>query len=582
MFAEIVPDADLSSRSRGPNEPAFLKPLVNRDFLPALITVLHSIQKCRNVLLSSHHQIDDYGNNAHWWSGESIQTSTITYHADNSSTDEEPSQPAQPVEIEMQRLIAFLDKTERSYGSAEALSRVSIVAEHDSHLTVTRFMKAWDSLQADDTMFRNVIHGLSATGSPQTQDIRLFEVNRPSIQNGKIVSLYEALDNTLWTLQSDGIFDLNHFVQSVAPVMALQIGVHNARNLDVPSELFVDRYMLENSSRMQENNKQNEVHVQNLKQCDDTLDKILKISVAAEPGTAAPNKQLDAIQAFNTSLEYLQARHKEQEGTPEAEKLGKAVQQLQNVITRVEARVTELNEQKEKTKAAMAALSSYMTREEDNPSHRYSLRGVAQSSFRNSTLYAKYPDPDSPKQDRWWRMTYDTGASSASVTKYVVPRTEVYEAAGKGIDKTFLVYVRSDLLDQTPVVPLTSELQAFVDRDNADFKQEIHSASESMEVDQQVGTIENYTFSSRRSSGSSTKVLLGDADDDAAMTESIPRLPVPEDTHMQTQATASQALEEMRDRGGSMFLGRHGQESGQQLRSDTDMEDSSPEPERTA
>jgi len=115
---EIVLDPPPSGRRREKNEPAFIRHGPNMCGLGGLLTILHSIPEAREELLQRHHVLNDYGHNDQWWRGQVIQLPKIV-----NIEDEGPIEDAHlEVITETQRLMAFLDHTERSYGSCESLA----------------------------------------------------------------------------------------------------------------------------------------------------------------------------------------------------------------------------------------------------------------------------------------------------------------------------------------------------------------------------------------------------------------------------------------------------------------------------
>ena len=119
-----------SDRQRKIGEPAFFKPSSDGYHLGPALAILHSIPAAREALLAQEYVLDDYGYNDRWWSGEKIEASRITDITENDGTGEivvgpEPSQ----VVMEVQRLMAFLDRTTRGYGSVDSLAKMDEVSE---------------------------------------------------------------------------------------------------------------------------------------------------------------------------------------------------------------------------------------------------------------------------------------------------------------------------------------------------------------------------------------------------------------------------------------------------------------------
>lgn len=202
MEGEVVPDADAQDRRRGPGEPAFLKPLTTKDFLPSLITILHTVPCCRYAFLAKQDLRLNYGTQdqiSNWWSGESIELSSVRMldqdgHGENND----------PLELvyEMQRLMAFLDKTTRAYGSAAALSRLPAINDNHSDSFTSRFLKAWEkvsrALQSNENQPRSLFASETITEERREIEQYMLDVSPNALPTKGEETLYDAIDKTLW------------------------------------------------------------------------------------------------------------------------------------------------------------------------------------------------------------------------------------------------------------------------------------------------------------------------------------------------------------------------------------------------
>lgn len=136
---EIMNDPDPGERKRDLDVPAFLKPSAEIHRLSALITIYHEIPLIREAFLprTSLDAVPDYGSDKEWWSGRAIDVPGV-FGPDVSLPDE--------VTLELHRLMAFLDKTERSYGSVEPLANLNGVRLQENQRTKeAAFLTAWKS-----------------------------------------------------------------------------------------------------------------------------------------------------------------------------------------------------------------------------------------------------------------------------------------------------------------------------------------------------------------------------------------------------------------------------------------------------
>ena len=88
--------------------------------------------------------LPSYGYDSEWWTGKSIELPTL-------SGEDSPDE--QTVDRELQRLMAFLDKTDRSYGSADALANMPDVKKAQRHHVAAEpsVLAAWKQLYAEES-----------------------------------------------------------------------------------------------------------------------------------------------------------------------------------------------------------------------------------------------------------------------------------------------------------------------------------------------------------------------------------------------------------------------------------------------
>lgn len=231
--------------------PAFLKPLPRGavDFLPCLLTILHSIPRCRAELLSLGDDLTEwYGFDKEWWKGARIDMSTVTMDGSTVS----PESPNLDILYETQRLMAFLSETKRAYGSAEALTQVAPVHISTfiySGSDLLRFLLQWEeafllpesgTARSVPSMFKSRTTRESLTGTDFTMGLPVQQL--PSWPDA---SLYDALDALLF-----GAFnDPPNLFEVAAPVILISLpstSIASANALKIPSILNLDRYMEKN------------------------------------------------------------------------------------------------------------------------------------------------------------------------------------------------------------------------------------------------------------------------------------------------------------------------------------------------
>lgn len=112
---EIDPPADQRMRVIG--APVFIKPCKNARNVGGALAIMANIPRARHALLALQYQTSDYGQDEKWWNGERISESRII-ETERDSGGEEYLR-------ELQRVMALLDKSDRSYGSIEVLAQLS-------------------------------------------------------------------------------------------------------------------------------------------------------------------------------------------------------------------------------------------------------------------------------------------------------------------------------------------------------------------------------------------------------------------------------------------------------------------------
>jgi hypothetical protein len=193
---EILNDPEPAERKRdiALDIPAFLKPSTENNRLGALITIYSQIPLIREIFLPRVPQdtAPNYGHDKEWWTGKAIDVPQVFG---------EDMTPPSEVTMELQRLMAFLDKTERSYGSAEALANLSDVQRElaagkasDSHLLEAAVLRAWKNSMADNHQKVSTIRGphylslYARTSRSRTRDILYYKLqsSRYWLRNSQI------------------------------------------------------------------------------------------------------------------------------------------------------------------------------------------------------------------------------------------------------------------------------------------------------------------------------------------------------------------------------------------------------------
>jgi hypothetical protein len=124
---EIARHPSPQLRKREDGAPAFLRHSLASYNISGLLTILHAIPSARESFLLRRHLLEDYGHHPQWWDGEKIRSSRIIQVEDERPRFGE----AEELLVEIQRLMAFLDRTDRAYGCIDDLMSMRRVQEQE-------------------------------------------------------------------------------------------------------------------------------------------------------------------------------------------------------------------------------------------------------------------------------------------------------------------------------------------------------------------------------------------------------------------------------------------------------------------
>lgn len=265
---EILPDPDPEQRMRKPGTPAFLKPLVDDNRLPALLTIFHAIPLLREKLLCRDNILPDYGLNSEWWTGKTIEFTNSVVIVEESDALNEWGKPTKhnydDYMREFQRLMAFLSDTERAYGSADALTHMVAYTQYPGHNFANdedKALHAWEVACENIMKHKGAAANLFTVGVQppdpsntwgEPEESRLafavldLELPTPDGADSDSETIYDLFDRKIWA--SSGLTaDTTAFLPEVGEVISFRIkGEKSSKMIRVPSVWFPDRYLVEN------------------------------------------------------------------------------------------------------------------------------------------------------------------------------------------------------------------------------------------------------------------------------------------------------------------------------------------------
>lgn len=240
---EILLNPEPLDRKRSTNVPAFFKPSPSGHRLPALLKILHAIPMAREALLNRDIMLPDYGHDKDWWDGSAIKfLRIVNLDLDGRQVNNDD------VIHETQRLMAFLDETERAYGSTDVLADIEDTGDFMNDKTVDFFQRWWKatSRSAPDAPLTNTFRSTGTKISPevpQSEDFYCLVAKIDDEISGKGLTLYDALDHILWADKQE--YE-EVFLENVANVFTLEVGNQVAGGaglgIEIPATWYADRY----------------------------------------------------------------------------------------------------------------------------------------------------------------------------------------------------------------------------------------------------------------------------------------------------------------------------------------------------
>ena len=482
-------------RQREEGQPAILKPSPNFNYLPALIPILHSIPQFRNALLSPEVPQKSYWVGEDWWKGSAVACARII-----DTTVEEDDALGLDIVHETQRLMAFLDNTDRAYATVESLLQLDAWKEsrpklEDPDDDLLKFLMVWsEAYQRQVPQFelngvlRSVVH---AGGS----DFESFVLDSTITkrESGRTPDVYDVLDDTFFATQEGSA----HIVD-ISNVLILRLSSSRPDGNDlgcrVPATLYADRYLEENRpiiDAMFEEMRQYEFQLKDIR--DQT--ELLKYHTP----TRKSSKPVESLKLLQTSMKAFQPT-----GEPDSNDVA-VLTQLQTLYDSIERKLANLDEQSQTIQKTLNSISDRFKppiddgvesdapvndyppgqRGQDATKHPYHLCGV---STRRDVIYLLHPDPKPDAADadvnadakQWWRVQYDSESTSPNIIRDRVDQQQVLERATSEAASVLLVYANEAATSEKPL-PLSKPLEDFVKKDNFNFLEELQKSHQGWE-----------------------------------------------------------------------------------------------------
>ncbi|QPG97190.1 hypothetical protein C2857_005929 [Epichloe festucae Fl1] len=251
-----VPRAPAPSlRKRTHGAPAFLVQGINtvgNHGLGGMLTVMHEIALARNTLLEIGSPAASYGFNSEWWKGQEILPPHVLARLQGGGDIQRGQQDEYKpdAEEEVHRLMAFLDSTQRSYGTVSVLTDLIPCPSLGPEKQLYEFLGP-----RNEEALQPLIH--SAVLAPVFGDdlgeeearFGLLEMEHAREEYAYITTLYESLDHTMWS-DAFSHSELHEgskmaMFKDMGDVLAIKLnGDGPTESIEIPEKLYLEKYQI--------------------------------------------------------------------------------------------------------------------------------------------------------------------------------------------------------------------------------------------------------------------------------------------------------------------------------------------------
>ncbi|KAL1971042.1 hypothetical protein VTN77DRAFT_2876 [Rasamsonia byssochlamydoides] len=534
---EVIISPDPEDRRRIDDEPAFLRPSQEFQYLAGFLTIIHSIPLAREALLLRGRVLSDYGYDPQWWNGQPIKAPKVMSLEDAYAEDSDWDD----ILYEAQRLMAFLDSTERAFGSTDALASVRSMSGYDSDGGVSNFLEAWQeaAVRATPGDQLSMIFSSHALKRPlselDTPIEKEFFILDPNVESEHGQTLYDVLDRAVWADRPGEELD-DVWLEHVAEILTIRLESSDpsAKSIDVkiPAVFYPDRYLdacreISRDFRLRRLDVYSEIskleNVMNrLSVSKPVASKQLTSKEVLEKAAAAAHLALPKYLANGMGDVSLSPEVASAEGQ-------RLAHELRAISDKIDARLKELEDQRQKALETLRSYSKTLTEpsasEDEPPKCKYTLRGVCTAPHVTYVLRrsgSKKPEDTMEERNergddwQWWRISFSTddartkeASRTGSRRRYDIPpnadvagftcrkvrEIEVLRAAREESNNVLLVYANSNAVNfKEGAAP--PPLQEFVNADNRAFQAELEEAervprAEHLDGSSQPGEVNN-------------------------------------------------------------------------------------------
>ncbi|KAF7546780.1 hypothetical protein G7046_g9208 [Stylonectria norvegica] len=506
-----------SMRKRAAGAPAFLVQGIcsgGDHRLGGLLTIYNQIPLARNTLLRTGSPAASYGHNSEWWKGQEILPPHVLAQMQSGDLQWGNESSTKPdFDEELHRLMAFLDSTERSYGTISVLTDLipylgcaerqffeEVGARNGEKIVPLMQVATLANSQDDGSSFDDARFGL-------------LEMDHAKSEYDVLKTLYEALDQVMWgnVLSWDKFEEESQMgmFEEMGEIFTIRIGNEGPTDsLEVPEVLYPERYLASRqleARRIQAGwyqtkkdmaritNEQKKMYEQREAHTGQILDKREWLKKATDQWKGYDG-YLESLGSFHSMEEsdfdttkypdYRAAPCNPNAGTKKfMGEIKDTIQYTEDLLTNLEERMRGLNDELELVKKRQRFLGRLLTvpdklgRQNPMTCKKYLLRGVYTSLDVIYVCQRLEPElidlGDSPEPlDQWWRLAY-APSEDPPVKAEKVEVERVLRDMWQETKTPLLVYATEGAM-QTPRVALSGPLERFMKAENKAFRQELN------------------------------------------------------------------------------------------------------------
>lgn len=242
-----------SLRRRAVAAPAFLvqgNSTVGDHRLGGLLTILHEIPLARNTLLDSGEAAASYGHNSEWWNGQEILPPHVLNQLQSGELSWEDSEQTKPnFDEELHRLMAFLDSTERSYGTVSIMTDITPSSDRGAEKQFYENLGYRNGNKFGPLMqVASLAYVQGDDPGYEVAKFGLLEMEHPRFEYTYIKTLYESLDHVMWNdvLSWHDCHEGSKMalLKEIGEVLVMRIGSDGPEDsIDIPEEFYPERYL---------------------------------------------------------------------------------------------------------------------------------------------------------------------------------------------------------------------------------------------------------------------------------------------------------------------------------------------------